>query len=109
MHLFDYLDSGNGCGNGILEIDPCIPKDWPGFEAVLKTGAAVYRVRVENPDRSGTGVGEAWLDGKRLESAKLPLTDDGREHEIRVRLAPAHPAASAVPAQRNGDVVVPGA
>ena len=72
-------------GNGILEIDPCIPKDWPGFEAVLKVGGAVYRVRVENPDRSGTGVSESWLDGKRLESAKLPLTDDGREHEIRVR------------------------
>jgi cyclic beta-1,2-glucan synthetase len=76
---------------GFLEIAPCIPREWPGFEAVLKAGSAVYRVRVENPDHSGTGVSEAWLDGERLDSAKLPLTDDGREHEVRVRLAPAHP------------------
>jgi cyclic beta-1,2-glucan synthetase len=74
---------------GTLEIDPCIPREWPGFEAVFKAGGAggaVYRVKVENPDGVTKGVAEAWLDGVRLDGAKLPLTDDGKEHEVRVRM-----------------------
>ncbi len=74
---------------GTLEIDPCIPKDWPGFEAVFKMGSALYRVKVENPDRVAKGVAEAWLDGVRLDGATLPLTDDSREHEVRVRMGKA--------------------
>jgi len=76
---------------GALVIDPCLPPDWPGYEAVIREGAATYRVRVENQDGAGRGVREVWLDGKRLDGkplaeARVPLVDDGREHEVVVGL-----------------------
>ncbi|HEX6900394.1 MAG TPA: glucoamylase family protein [Thermoanaerobaculia bacterium] len=71
---------------GVLEIDPCIPRIWPGWGAVLREGSATYHIRCENPDGAGHGVRELLLDGAPLAEPKLPLLDDGREHEVLVRL-----------------------
>jgi cyclic beta-1,2-glucan synthetase len=70
---------------GALVIDPCLPPNWPGYEAVIREGSAVYRVRVENPG-AGRGVLAVTLDGELLEGARVPLRDDGREHEVVVTL-----------------------
>jgi len=76
---------------GALVIDPCLPPDWPGYEATVREGAAVYRVKVENPG-AGRSVGAVTLDGKVLAEARVPLVDDGAEHEVVVRLVPAEAA-----------------
>ncbi|HSK81356.1 MAG TPA: hypothetical protein VLQ45_33190, partial [Thermoanaerobaculia bacterium] len=76
---------------GALEVDPCIPGSWPGFEAVLREGSAVYRVRIENPRGVSRGVTEIRLDSEILAGLKVPLVDDGREHEVRVVLGEAVP------------------
>ena len=70
---------------GTLVIDPCLPPEWPGYEADVREGAALYRVRVENPS-GPRDLGEIRLDGKLLDEGRVPLVDDGREHEVVVRL-----------------------
>lgn len=71
---------------GTLVIDPCLPPDWPGFEATIREGRTIYRVKVENAGAS-RGVSRVTLDGKPLDEARVPLVDDGREHEVMVALA----------------------
>ena len=53
----------------ILQIAPCIPKDWPGYEMTYRDGETSYQIRVENPDEVNRGEtgdigwqGHAWRD-----------------------------------------------
>ena len=77
---------------GILHIDPCIPKKWPGFEVMLRHGSARYGITVENPDGVEHGVAIATLDGVAVADRplRLHLVDDGALHQVAVRLG--HPA-----------------
>ncbi len=70
-----------------LSIDPCIPKEWRGFEITYRHGHTLYRIKVENPNGVCRGVSRISLDGNRLPvAAPVPLVDDGREHQVQVVL-----------------------
>jgi len=71
-----------------LSIDPCIPREWPGFRMDFRHGATIYRIEVSNPHNVMRGVVEIDVDGQRLESAEktVLLLDDGVEHQVRVVL-----------------------
>jgi cyclic beta-1,2-glucan synthetase len=70
-----------------LEIDPCIPRRWSGFEIAYRHGQTAYRITVENPEGVSRGVARVSLDGTSLANdARIPLVDDGGQHEVRVVL-----------------------
>jgi cyclic beta-1,2-glucan synthetase len=69
-----------------LHIDPCIPRDWPGFEATVTWRSARYRVLVGNPDKVCRGVGSIRLDGAGIAAGPVPLLDDGGTHLVEVTL-----------------------
>jgi cyclic beta-1,2-glucan synthetase len=70
-----------------LSIDPCIPRRWRGFEITWRHGRALYRITVENPNGVCRGVSRVSLDGVLLPpGALVPLSDDGREHQVQVVL-----------------------
>ena len=70
-----------------LQIDPCIPRAWKGFEITYRHGRTLYRITVENPKGVCRGVSRISLDGAQLPGESLvPLSDDGREHQLRVVL-----------------------
>jgi len=70
-----------------LSIDPCIPRDWPGYSISFRYHSASYKIRVENPSSVTRGVALTKLDGDLLAgSANIPLADDGAEHEIFILL-----------------------
>ena len=71
---------------GGLRIDPRIPADWPGFHATIRTEGGVLEIEVENPKGPGHGVAELLLDGEPIDGEEIPLPDDGKTHEVRVRL-----------------------
>ncbi len=69
-----------------LEIVPCIPADWPGFEIAYRFQSSTYRIRVENPEGVEHGVRAIHLDGTPCPGGIVPLLVDGREHEVRVQM-----------------------
>ena len=71
---------------GALHIDPCIPRAWPGYEAVFSPGGATYRIVVENPQGVSRGVTRVDLDGKTVTGRDIAVLRDGREHTVRVVL-----------------------
>jgi cyclic beta-1,2-glucan synthetase len=74
-------------GSSIV-LDPCIPRTWPGFDIRYRYGSASYDIAVENPSRVNRGIASAELDGEALDvkALRIPLTDDGKEHSVRVVL-----------------------
>ncbi|MCY1359077.1 Cyclic beta-(1,2)-glucan synthase NdvB [compost metagenome] len=62
----------------VLVIDPCIPAEWPGFEAQVVLGAARYAIQVESPGTGCAGISSAVLDGVALAcgggALRVPLT-----------------------------------
>lgn len=55
-----------------LEINPCIPKEWDGFEATRLFRGVLYIIKVENPCHVSKGVKEIYADGKLCEVLPLP-------------------------------------
>ncbi|MDT0136414.1 GH36-type glycosyl hydrolase domain-containing protein [Acidovorax sp. PRC11] len=62
----------------VLILDPCIPAEWPGFEARVVLGAARYAIQVESPGRRCAGISSAVLDGVALAcdggALRVPIT-----------------------------------
>jgi len=70
-----------------LNIDPCIPRNWPGYSIDFRYHSAIYKIKVENPSNVARGIALTELDGKLLPgSASIPLADDGAVHNIRIVL-----------------------
>ncbi|MBC7577174.1 MAG: glycosyl transferase family 36, partial [Tardiphaga sp.] len=71
-----------------LRIDPCIPREWPGFSIAYRHGGSRYLIEVSNPVRCGRGVVKAALDGVVLaiDPCRIPLHDDGGVHRIAIEL-----------------------
>jgi cyclic beta-1,2-glucan synthetase len=67
-----------------LRIDPCIPKDWSGYELTYHHGETSYQIHVENPDGINRGVKQVTLDGEALSGGDIPLLGDGRRHRVHV-------------------------
>ncbi len=75
-----------------LIIDPCIPSNWPGFEARLNRNGTIYEIKVENPSRINRGIAELIVDGKPHDTAKpIPLESNGGLTHIKVVLGVAVP------------------
>ena len=74
-----------------LKVAPCIPGNWPGFQLTYRFRRTAYHVRVENPDGVNRGIRQIMLNGLSLPDNRIPLTDDGRQHEVRVIMGPAGP------------------
>ena len=70
---------------GALRINPCIPKDWPRYEAVVRTPTAEFHVVVENPDGVTRGVKFVEVDGARIEG-DVPMVGVEGSHTVRVVL-----------------------
>ena len=68
----------------VLIIDPCIPKNWPGFKVDYRFGTTHYKISVENPEGITRGVRKIMLNGIPLPDNQIPLTEDGGQHAVRV-------------------------
>ena len=69
-----------------LFLNPCIPRDWPEFTVKYRHGRSEYVITVTNANHVSRGVGVVTLDGSELDGVAIPLKDDGRRHEVLVRL-----------------------
>ncbi|MTI61254.1 MAG: glycosyl transferase [Firmicutes bacterium] len=67
-----------------LKIDPCIPKNWDGFEVKRVFRGDIFKIKVNNPEHVSKGVREVKVDGTRINGNLLPVYQDGREHDVEV-------------------------
>jgi N,N'-diacetylchitobiose phosphorylase len=69
------------CGYEGLEINPCIPTDWPGFEVARQWRGAEYNIKVENPNGVSKGVASITLNGEAITGA-VPVQPQGSVNEV---------------------------
>jgi cellobiose phosphorylase len=60
---------------GGLRIDPCIPKDWPGFTAIRKIRGMTIHIKVLNPDGRSREVKTVEVDGTVQTENLVPMED----------------------------------
>lgn len=69
-----------------LEINPCIPNAWDGFNAARVYRNATYNIQVKNPNHVSKGVKAVTVDGVEIEGNIVPIFNDAKEHEVVVTL-----------------------
>ena len=68
-----------------LEINPCIPSDWKGFEVTRKFRDATYLINIKNTGVN-RGVKSITVNGKALSGNIIPLQPAGSVNKIEVVL-----------------------
>ncbi len=66
-----------------LEIDPCIPSQWKGFNVIRKWRGAVYNISVNNPNGVEKGVESIKLNGVKIKGV-IPIQPQGSENFVEV-------------------------
>jgi cellobiose phosphorylase len=56
-----------------LRIDPCIPKNWPGFTVRRRFRGKNVEIEVQNPNAVSGGVKSLTVDGATLAGNLVPL------------------------------------
>ncbi len=69
-----------------LQIDPCIPAAWDGFDVTRVFRGATYQITVRNPGHVCKGVASLEVDGQSIDGNVVPIFDDGDEHRVVVVL-----------------------
>lgn len=68
-----------------LIVDPCIPRDWPGYTVDRKFRGGLYRITVVNSGRGTNMVENLNVDGKTISGNKIPILGPGL-HRISVKV-----------------------
>jgi cyclic beta-1,2-glucan synthetase len=73
---------------GFLVIDPCIPANWPGFEATILLEGTRYEIHVDTPSQRCRGISRAVVDGVEmvLVDGAVRIALDGAEHKLVVSI-----------------------
>lgn len=61
-----------------LVIDPCIPRNWKGYEVTRRYRGATYQIVVRNPRGVCRGVTRLLVDGLSVPGTTLPIAPAGR-------------------------------
>ena len=67
-----------------LIINPCIPKAWNEFTMIYRRGKTQFNILVLNKQEKAS----IEFDGKLLKTQEIAIIDDGRVHEVLVKLGP---------------------
>lgn len=67
-----------------LEIDPCIPTSWKGYQVKRSYRGTVYHIQIDNSKQVSKGVSEVYVDGV-LQKGNVVMAKDGQK-EVSVRV-----------------------
>lgn len=78
---------------GFLVVSPCLPVDWPGFEATVEIASSHYTIQVETSPPRRLVTSQAHLDGVEVacHAGKVRVPLDGARHVLALVLKPARP------------------
>jgi cellobiose phosphorylase len=69
-----------------IEIAPCIPQSWKGYEVIRKFRGAAYRISIDNSAGVSQGVHEIIVNGKKITGNIVPILEPGTENTVTVKL-----------------------
>ena len=69
-----------------LSVNPCIPKDWDGFNVSRQYRGATYNITVKNPNKVSKGIHSITVNGNAIEGHILPVMESGSANEVVVTL-----------------------
>ena len=69
-----------------LRIDPCIPRDWQGFEAIRWFRGKKISIMVRNPNGVCRGVKSLTLNGKKIDGNLIPADQLASENKVNVEM-----------------------
>lgn len=78
-----------------LHFSPCLPGDWPGFKLHYRYRQTMYHITVTQVAFDPLQPGDAMhvmVDGVASVGNTLPLSDDGRDHTVEIKITALPPA-----------------
>ena len=69
-----------------LSVNPCIPKEWNGFEIERSYRGDIYNIKISNPEHICKGVKLITVDGEIIQGNILPVFGDGKAHKVEVEM-----------------------
>lgn len=69
-----------------FRFEPCLPNSWKSFSLRYNHGDSSYSVTVENPDGVSQGVVSIEVNGKKSTDKWIPLTDNGKNNRVLIRM-----------------------
>ena len=69
-----------------FSVNPSVPAMWQTYSIEWVVGDSRYVITVTNPEHRCRGVATATLDGAAVDPQAIPLTDDGRTHDVAIVL-----------------------
>lgn len=66
-----------------LSLQPCVPKEWPGFTIDYRYRTTTYRINV----LTGSNAPGLTVDGAFVADGYIHMLDDQAIHEVELRLA----------------------
>ena len=67
-----------------LAVNPCVPKDWDGFNFTRKFRGATYNISVKNPEHVSKGVKAMTVNGAAVEGFVIPVQPEGETVTVEV-------------------------
>ncbi|MDI5934061.1 GH36-type glycosyl hydrolase domain-containing protein [Halomonas kalidii] len=74
--------------SGRLEVAPCMPAAWAGFEARLERPGGSLVIRVEKPEGLSEGAARLSVDGRPCAGRAIDFPEDGKTVEVLVWIVP---------------------
>jgi N,N'-diacetylchitobiose phosphorylase len=71
-------------GFNCLIVDPCIPPEWDGFNAVRRFRGAEYRITVKNPLHVSKGIAQILVNGEKKD--QIPVIKSGESCQVEIIL-----------------------
>ncbi len=56
-----------------LKVDPCIPKEWDGFEISRKFRGLNFKIKITNPEHVSKGIKKLIVNGKETQDNIIPI------------------------------------
>lgn len=70
--------------NGMLAINPCIPKEWKEYSIRFRFGESLYKICVKNLNGKNFGVEKLLVNGNDVPSKEIRLVPSGGVYDIEV-------------------------
>ena len=65
-----------------LRLDPCLPSEWEGSEAVRRFRGATYRIAIGKPAGVTGRITSLLVDGRQIDGNVVPPAPDGTDVTI---------------------------